>query len=194
MTAEEALPLVAIDDFSGTKQTTFFKLLKQPRFSGQLILSDSKGQTWIFFVYLGRLTFVTGGVHSFRSWKRNVLAHCLQLSSFPVLLKQAVKEAADRDLSNCWQYHILCLWVEQQKVTREQAAKVVRAIMVEALFDITQAGRVTYQVKQDNASNTPKLVCSWRCWMPNKWPVKHKSFGKYGRQLKLLIVLRMRLR
>lgn len=150
--AEESLPLISIEDFSGAKQTTFFKLLKQPRFSGELFLSDVKGQTWVFHIYLGRLTFATGGAHGFRSWKRNVLAYCPQLVPFPTLFKQALQDAADRDLSHCWQYHLLCLWVEQRKITREQAAKIVRSLMVEALFDITQMRQVTYQVKQSASS------------------------------------------
>jgi two-component system, chemotaxis family, response regulator PixG len=154
MTAEKSLPLVSIEDFSGAKQTSFFKLLKQPRFSGNLVLSDTKGHTWTFQVYLGRLTFVTGGAHGFRSWKRQVLAHCPHLNPFPGLLKQALKDASDRDLASCWPYQILCLWVEQQKITREQAAKIVRALVVEALFDITQARQVTYQIHQSNSSNT----------------------------------------
>lgn len=153
MTAEEALPLVSIENFSGSKQTTFFKLLKQPRFSGELMLTDPKGQTWTFQIYLGRITFATGGAHSFRSWKRNVLVYCPQMTPFSALLKQAIKDAADRDLATCWQYHILCLWVEQQKITREQAAKVVRAIIVEALFDVTQVRQVTYQINQENSSS-----------------------------------------
>ena len=146
--AEDSLSLISIEDFSGAKQTTFFKLLKQPRFSGELFLSDLKGQTWIFHIYMGRLTFATGGAHGFRSWKRNVLAQCPDLVPFAALFKQALQDAADQDLSHHWQYHILCLWVEQKKITREQAAKIVRALMVEALFDITQARQVTYQVKQ----------------------------------------------
>lgn len=150
--AEEFLPLISIEDFSGAKQTTFFKLLKQPRFSGELFLSDVKGQTWVFHIYLGRLTFATGGAHGFRSWKRNVLAYCPHLVPFPTLFKQALQDAADRDLGHCWQYHLLCLWVEQQKITREQAAKIVRSLMVEALFDITQMRQVTYQVKQSSSS------------------------------------------
>jgi len=152
--AEESLPLISIDDFSGAKQTAFFRLLKHPRFSGELILSDLKGHNWVFHIYMGRLTFATGGSHACRSWKRNVLAHAPELVPFAALFKQALQDAADRDLSNCWQYHILCLWVEQKKITREQAAKIVRTLMVEALFDISQARQVTYEIKQNNSSNT----------------------------------------
>lgn len=150
---EKTLPLISIEDFSGAKQATFFKLLKQPRFSGELFLCDLKGHTWIFHIYMGRLTFATGGVHGFRSWKRNVLAQCPDLVPFGSLFKQALQDAANRDLSYCWQYHILCLWVEQKKITREQAARIVRALTIEALFDLTQIRKVTYQVQQ-SSSNT----------------------------------------
>ncbi|MCU0524165.1 MAG: response regulator [Elainella sp. Prado103] len=149
MSAEEALPLISIEDFSGSKQTAFFRVLKHPQFTGQLILSDLKGQSWTLYIYLGRITFATGGGHSFRSWKRSVLLHCPQLAPFSALFKQALKDAGNRDLSICWQYQILSLWVEQQKISRDQAMKIIRMLIVEALFDVTQARQVTYEIKQD---------------------------------------------
>jgi len=152
--AEESLPLISIEDFSGAKQTTFFRLLKHPRFSGELILSDLQGRIWVFHTYMGRLTFATGGAHACRSWKRNVLAYAPKLVPFAAIFKQALLDAADRDLNHCWQYHILCLWVEQKKITRDQAAQIVRALIVEALFDISQVRQVTYEIKQINSSNT----------------------------------------
>jgi two-component system, chemotaxis family, response regulator PixG len=92
--AEKNLPLISIENFSGEKQATFFKLLKQPRFTGELFLSDLKGHTWVFHIYMGRLTFATGGAHGFRSWKRNVMAHCPQLTPFGPLFKQALQDTA----------------------------------------------------------------------------------------------------
>jgi two-component system, chemotaxis family, response regulator PixG len=177
--AEDSLSLISIEDFSGAKQTTFFKLLKQPRFSGELYLSDLKGQTWVFHIYMGRLTFAMGGVHSFRSWKRNVLAQCPDLAPFAALFKQALQDAADRDLSHYWQYHILCLWVEQKKITREQVAKIVRSLMVEALFDITQARQVTYQVKQSSSSTQLGMQLAYLTL--SRWPPKLKSYGRRGK-------------
>lgn len=149
MSVEEALPLISIEDFSGSKQTAFFRVLKHPQFTGQLILSDLKGQSWTLYIYLGRITFATGGGHSVRSWKRSILLHCPHLTPFSALLKQALKDASNRDLSLCWQYQILSLWVEQQKITRDQAMKIIRTLIVEALFDVTQARQVTYVIKQD---------------------------------------------
>lgn len=197
MTAEEALPLISIEDFAGSKQTTFFKLLKQPRFSGQLIISDSRGNDWRFYLYLGRITYASGGVHGFRSWKRNVQAYCSQVTPFMASLKQAIQELSNRDLSNCWQHQVLSLWVEQQHITREQAAKVVRAIVVEALFDVTQARQVTYQIKQDSvlapqlalldaeqiATATQEL---WQAWQGAKIADRSPNTAPVIRQAKRL--------
>lgn len=196
MTAEEALPLVSIENFAGSKQMTFFKLLKQPRFSGQLILTDQKGQDWTFYLYHGRITFATGGTHSFRSWKRNLLAYCPQITSFATALKQAVKELSDRNLT-CWQLQVLSLWVDQQKITREQAAKVARAIVIEALFDVTQARQVTYQVKQDSSVNSQLALIDaeqvsaevqelWKIWQTAKIADRSPNSAPVIRQPKQL--------
>ncbi|WNZ23774.1 response regulator [Leptolyngbya sp. NK1-12] len=179
MTAEEALPIVCIEDFSGSNQTTFFKLLKQPRFSGQLILSDCKGQSWIFYIYLGRITYATGGPHSYRSWKRNILTHCPHMTPFSSLVRQAAKQIPELDANAGWQQQILSLWVEQQKITREQVVKVVRAVVIEALFDVTQARQVSYQIKQDQVSDTQlalldaeqiatEVQALWKVWQAAK--------------------------
>jgi len=50
---------------------------------------------------------------------------------------------------NCWEYELLCMWVEQQKVSLEQAAKMIRHTIVEVLFDVTQAMQVTCELKTD---------------------------------------------
>lgn len=197
MTAEEALPLISIENFAGSKQTTFFKLLKHPRFSGQLIISDVRGNSWIFYLYLGRIIYASGGVHEFRSWRRNVQAYCPQLTPLLPLLKQAVQEASERDLSYCWPHQILNLWVEQQKITREQAAKVVRGIVIEALFDVTQSRQVTYQIKQDNPLTTQLALLDaeqtataaqelWKAWQAAKIADRSPNAAPVIRQAKLL--------
>lgn len=40
--------------------------------------------------------------------------------------------------------------LHQQKISSEQVAQLIPAIITEALFDIAQARRATYQLKQDN--------------------------------------------
>jgi chemotaxis family two-component system response regulator PixG len=54
----------------------------------------------------------------------------------------------------CWQYQLLNLWVAQQKITPEQVANLIRAVIIEVLFDIAQAMRATYYIKEDNTLST----------------------------------------
>lgn len=198
MTAEEALPLISIDDFSGSKQTTFFKLLKHPQLTGELLLSDSKGQTWSFYIYLGRMTYATGGAHSFRRWKRNVLLYCPHLTpDFSALLKDTIQEITNQPSSACWQLRVLSLWIAQHKITREQAAKIVRAIVIEVLFDVTQARQVTYQIKQDQSLNSQLVLIDaeqiasevqelWKVWQAAKIADRSPNAAPVIRQPKAL--------
>ena len=157
MTAKQIPTLGCISEFNASQQTRLFKSLQQQKVSGQLVLTDSKGQKWLFYLYLGRLIYATGGTHPLRRWQRNLAFHCPQIPT----KKPADVLALQRDLtgtatanSNCWEYNLLCLWVEQQKITREQALKMIRAVLVEVFFDVTQAMGVTCQINQDKSLST----------------------------------------
>lgn len=141
---------ISIREFTAHKQASFFEALKQPRFSGQVRLTGTKGQKWSFYLYLGRIMYATGGLHPVRRWRRSLALY------FPQMLSQ--KSSIDLDLENlgtsdtqmCWEYRLLCLWVEQQKINREQAARMIRGTVVEVLFDITQSMEITCELKQDD--------------------------------------------
>jgi two-component system, chemotaxis family, response regulator PixG len=149
-------PLV-IKDFNAAKQAEFFETLKQNRFSGQLILTNPKGEKWYFYFYLSRIIYATGGVHPVRRWRRNLFTHVPQIISQLSTIQVDLANIAPEKLRVCWEYELLCLWVEQQKVTREQAAKMIRASLVEILFDITQGTAVACELKPDILL-TPRLV------------------------------------
>lgn len=55
-----------------------------------------------------------------------------------------------------WEYALLQLWVSQEKITREQAIKLIDSSITEVLFDVAQAGNVGEQIRQDN-SLSPQL-------------------------------------
>lgn len=149
-------PLV-IRDFNAAKQAEFFETLKKNRFSGQLVLTNPKGEKWFFYFYLSRTIYATGGVHAVRRWRRNLITHCPQIASQPATVQVDLASIAPDKLKVCWEYELLCLWVEQQKITREQAAKMIRASIVEILFDITQGTAVACELKP-NVLLTPRLV------------------------------------
>jgi chemotaxis family two-component system response regulator PixG len=149
-------PLV-IKDFNAAKQAEFFETLKQNRFSGQLILTNPKGEKWYFYFYLSRIIYATGGIHPVRRWRRNLFTHVPQIASQLSTVQVDLANIAPEKLRVCWEYELLCLWVEQQKVTREQAAKMIRASLVEILFDITQGTAVACELKPEILL-TPRLV------------------------------------
>ncbi len=138
-----------------TDFTSRFTALKQERFSGQLLLKGSLGQEWSFYLFLGRILYATGGRNLVRRWRRNLILHCPEIELNQLNLSNI--SSSTKAFKICWEYQVLYSWVEQQKITREQAAKIIGAIVAEVLFDVIQATQVTYQVEPENSS-FPQLV------------------------------------
>lgn len=145
---------VPIQEFTASRQASFFDGLKQPRFSGQLILSSPSGEQWFFYLYLGRIMYATGGSHAVRRWRRQIALYLPQIAANLAAVQIDLASIDPQDLQVCWEYQLLCHWVEQQKVTREQAARLIRATVVEVLFDITQSMEVACELRQDNLLST----------------------------------------
>lgn len=162
-----------------------FSALKQERFSGTLLIKNTLGHEWVFYLFLGRILYATGNMQPVRRWRRNLTAHCPQIE-----LNQLKTSSAS---SISWEYQLLSSGVEQQQISREQVAKIIGAIASEVLFDVIQAGEVTIDVKPENLS-VPQLVLLdpgqvlaeveqvWQSWQkanithlfPNRAPViKH---------------------
>lgn len=145
---------ISIPEFTPSRQTSFFDTLKQPRFSGQLILTNSKGEQWFFYLYLGRIMYATGGTHPVRRWRRHIARYLPEIASKLSSLQLDLASLGNQDFRLCWEYQLLCLWVEQQKISREKAARMIRSIIIEVLFDITQTMEVTCELRQDNLLST----------------------------------------
>jgi len=145
---------IPIQEFTASRQTSFFDGLKQPRFSGQLVLKNPNGEQWFFYFYLGRIMYATGGVHAVRRWRRQIALYLPQIAANLSSVQLDLASLDPHDLQLCWEYQLLCLWVEQQKVTREQAARLIRATIAEVLFDITQTMEVSCELRQDNLLST----------------------------------------
>ncbi|MBF2056442.1 MAG: response regulator [Cyanobacterium sp. T60_A2020_053] len=135
-------------EFTGLKQAGFFENLKQPRFSGQLLLTGPRSK-WVFYLYLGRLVYATGGNHPIRRWRRNLVANIPQIPSHMSSIQSEIDRLPLDERNNCWEYELLCFWVEQQKVSLEQAARMIRQNIIEVLFDVTQAMQVTCELKSE---------------------------------------------
>jgi two-component system, chemotaxis family, response regulator PixG len=183
-----------IKDFDASKQVELFITLKQLQFSGQLVLTDVMGRGWIVYLHCGFIVYTTGGDHPVRRWKRNSAIYLPQQPADISALQYELVNTSE-DFDSCWQYQLLCLWVEQQKITKEQAARVVWSTIVEVLFDITQATQVTCELKPNKT--LPKRVVLidatqavaeadrlWQTWKAAKFadfsPNKAPTIGQGG--------------
>ena len=173
MTAELTPQIISIDNFIAPKQIQLFQDLKQDHFSGQIVFRDYQGTEWNFILYLGRILYVTGGNHPVRRWRRNLAYYFPQMAARLQTELESLDESINWEESISWDYHLICLWVEQAKIDREQATKMIRAIVAEVLFDITQARDITYYLKPKKEPTEQKLtmldaeqqiVAAWKQW------------------------------
>ncbi|MBE9125837.1 MULTISPECIES: response regulator [unclassified Coleofasciculus] len=154
MAAQPIPSVVSTSSLAALKPIQILRSLQRLLLSGQLLFTQAQGQQWSFYLYLGRLVYATGGMHSVRRWHRNLAVHCPQIASHGSTWQ---RDLTSIDATNCWDYQLLCLWVRQQKISREQAARMIRSIIVEALFDLGQTANLTHQT-QKNQSLPVKLV------------------------------------
>jgi chemotaxis family two-component system response regulator PixG len=172
---QQAPPLASASLFSAGKQIQFLETLKRLRFSGQLVFTSSKEEQWVFYLYLGHIMYATGGTHSVRRWQRNLDDHCPQWLAYRSTIQRDLISLKGTNSGVCWEYQLLNLWVAQQKITKEQAAKMIRSVIAEVLFDLVQAMRVIYQINQDDLLPTPLVLIDiqeaiaqvqpyWRVW------------------------------
>lgn len=154
MTAQPSIPLLSVSNLTASKTDHLFKTLKWCQFNSQLVLMDSNKQKWVFNFYQGYIVYATGGIHPVRRWVRNLATYCPQMLPHIRELRRDLSGIDAAVLNTCWEYQLLCLWVEQQKITGEQATKMIRAILTEVLFDIAQTKGAINQFKQDSELST----------------------------------------
>jgi two-component system, chemotaxis family, response regulator PixG len=142
---------VLLDKFTACKQAELFDTLKQIQFNGQLVLTENRGQQWNFHLRRGKILYVTGGMHFVRRWLRNMAIVFPDVdANFSALQEELqVIDKHQEDYLICWQYQLLSSWVQQKKITLEQANKIIWLIFVEILFDLAQADKITYELKQE---------------------------------------------
>ena len=147
-----------IQHFTASKQIEFFESLKESRFSGQLLISDAQEHTWVIYLYLGRIVYASGGVHPVRRWRRHVVAYCPERLTKVEELQSALASIAQEESRISWEYQLLSIWIDQNTISREQATQVIRATVVEILFDITQAMEVECKSIRDNLLTTRLIL------------------------------------
>lgn len=183
-----------IQQFTSTKQTEFFESIKESKFSGQLVVSDEKSSanpafsrgtggtqeiSWTIYLYLGRIIYATGGLHPVRRWRRHLVAYCPERLAHFDKIQSELAQVKEEECRVSWEYKLLSVWIDQQKITPEQAARIIKATVTEILFDITQAMEVVCETIQDNLLSTRLVLIEaeqviseanklWQAWQAAK--------------------------
>ena len=149
---------LSIKRFNHSKQTKLFSSLKEMKVSGQLTFSNPTYQKqWHLYLYLGNLVYATGGFHPIRRWQRNLTANLSQINfSSSELQAKIINLKLDLDDST-WEYAQLSTWIEQKKISLQQAKDSVIYTLQEIFFDLTLAIELNCCLNQ-NIILYPKLL------------------------------------
>ena len=158
MTADFNSDTILIENFDASAQMKLFLTLKQNRFSGQLCFKNLQNLEWVFFIYLGRIIYATGGKHSVRRWRRNLTSYMPQIARQLQQELQAIDLENSGDILLTWDYHLLNLWVTKKKVDLEQVTKNIRALTSEILFDFNQANTVSFHLIEQHQQSFQPLA------------------------------------
>lgn len=92
--------------------------------------------------------YATGGTHPVRRWARNIAAYCPQVHIDIIELQHDLYRLNPDPLTTSWEYQLFCWWIEQHKITESQVEKVIKSILEEVLFDLSQYENLTPQIKE----------------------------------------------
>ena len=136
--------------------------IKQQLFSGRVLLKNPQAQEWHLYFYLGRILYATGGIHPTRRWVRNCTIAGVDSSSAKDL-QMRIRALTDisalnqAEMNSCWEYYLLVNWAKQSRITRTALVKHIQSTIIEVLFDLIQAERVSWEV-MDKTELSPQLT------------------------------------
>ncbi len=144
-----------IKNFTASEQTQYFQDLQHNQFSGQVVFQDLHQTKWTFFFDLGKVIYATGGRHPVRRWRRNLVCHLPQIAQQLSTEIKRINLETETEIWLSWDYHLLSLWLKQQKITTNQVVANINALVGEVLFELAQAPEVSCQLQE-------KAVLSWQ--------------------------------
>lgn len=147
-----------VQQFTAAKQIELFESLKESRFSGQLVIHNTQDCTWVIYLYLGRIVYASGGIHPIRRWRRHLVAYCPERLANAEELQIDLAKIAREESRISWEYQLLSAWIDRGKISREQATKVIKATVLEVLFDVARAIDISYETIDDNLLTTRLIL------------------------------------
>ena len=180
MSAINAPENLIIREFSTSKQVKLFDSLLQESLTGYItFINPLKQNQWYFSLYKGQVLYATDNRYFLRRWQRNLASFLPQIDFDPSYIHQLSLDKTNDDgiqpSQIFWEYELLHNWVENQKITFEQAQDLIYSTVTEILFDITQGIEVICRVEIDDlispllapislASVIPEVQKQWQEW------------------------------
>ncbi|MDB9311510.1 response regulator [Spirulina sp. CS-785/01] len=147
------------------------------QFTGRLDIEVSGGKKWSLYLSLGQIAWAAGGIHPVRRWRR-------QLTNVGITLSPQALQLRQSDRFECWDYQLLTLLLQRQKITKEQQLEILEGVVHEVLWEILQAihlakSRQGKKTQDQPWSITPQLgvrpTHSETGILPRDWTLDIKS-------------------
>lgn len=129
------------------------EIWSQSRITGGLVI-ESAELRWQLYFFMGRLSWACGGRHPYRRWQRLLKQYC------PDWYQKLQESQSSDDYCEIGQEHrLLVTWINQHKITGEQATGLTRGLLAEILFDIMQFDEIqTLSYKDDLDVNVTNFL------------------------------------
>lgn len=144
--------------------------------TGQLRVRSADGRERSFYLGLGAVIWVNGGVHPNRRWRRLLL----QIGESGNLLNATATSPPRVGATfECSYYQALLLGLEQNRISSEQLKDIACEATVESLFDLFQESALEQQEWQEQAGEAaPGFHVEWRDSVrPSDYRVLPASMG-----------------
>ncbi len=143
-------------ELSQMKVANDLRHLQTQNISGMLTVKHEKPDypEWELYVYLGRLTYATGGLHRARRWIRSVRQYC----DINKLSKDWFGSITD--LKSPWEIDVLTRAIIENKISSDQAKQVIQSSIREVF--LTLADQKTMETHWEEKENNfrPLVVIS----------------------------------
>lgn len=158
MTTKVAFNFLERYRFKQSKKAQIISTFQNIQFSGQLIWTAPDDKKWTFYFCEGRILYATGGTHSVRRWARHLTTYCPHVRVDITELKHALYNINSDVFVASWEYQLFSLWIEQEKISQDQAAQLIQSVLEEVLFDLSQEEALTHQIKEYQCTSKPLVL------------------------------------
>ena len=131
-------------------------LISQKQLTGRLDLQNKKGAQWNLYFNLGRLVWATADNQPHRRWQRLMCRYCPEVNWQQVDCRISCGSSQEFE---CWDYQLVNILFEQKLISLDQVLAVIKANVVEVMFDIFQTldGQSSVNANSLKSESLPSL-------------------------------------